>query len=373
MDRAGARGAGRGSGARGGHHHGSHHPCRTRKAKPPSWCASPAVIAGLDLAEATFKDARSKRGFTRVAEDGGNVEAGATIAKIEGRTRALLTGERTALNFLGRLCGIATLTAAYVAKVEGTPARIACTRKTTPGLRALEKYAVRCGGGVNHRFGLYDAVLVKDNHIAAAGGLGAALERLRPRASHMVKIEVEVDTLQQLEEALSFPIDAVLLDNMDVETLRKAVALAKGKVLTEASGGVSLETVSEIARTGVDLISVGALTHSPRNLDSSLEWVRPLEPATAVTEPTRSNGTRRRVNGAHRRGRATASGKRSLNSASSSPRRPRPKPRRCKAPRCASCRRYGAPILSILFMQPRPARVHIVRVIEGRISDFGKP
>ena len=234
----------------------------------------PAVIAGLDLAEATFRTLDPDVTFERVVEDGAHVEAGATVAKIKGRTRALLTGERTALNFFGRLSGIATLTAAYVAKVEGTNARIACTRKTTPGLRAFEKYAVRCGGGVNHRFGLYDAVLVKDNHIAAAGGLAAALERLRPRVGHMVKIEVEVETLEQLEEALRFPIDAVLLDNMDVSTLKKAVALAKGKVQTEASGGVNLETVSEIAKTGVDLISVGALTHSPRNLDSSLEWAR---------------------------------------------------------------------------------------------------
>jgi len=234
----------------------------------------PAVIAGLDLVEATFRTLDPDIGFTRIVEDGAHVEAGATVATVKGRTRALLTGERTALNFFGRLCGIATLTAEYVSKVEGAPARIACTRKTTPGLRAFEKYAVRCGGGVNHRFGLYDAVLVKDNHIAAAGGLAVALERLQARGGHMVKIEVEVDTLVQLEEALRFPMDAVLLDNMDVETLRKAVALAKGKVLTEASGGVNLETVSEIARTGVDLISVGALTHSPRNLDSSLEWAR---------------------------------------------------------------------------------------------------
>ena len=230
------------------------------------------VVAGLDLVEAAFETLDSQAAVTRVVDDGGKVAAGDTIANIKARSRALLTGERTALNFLGRLSGIATLTSAYVAKVDGTGARIACTRKTTPGLRAFEKYAVRCGGGVNHRFGLYDAVLVKDNHIAAAGGLGAALERLRPRAGHTVKIEVEVDTLQQLEEALGFPIDAVLLDNMDVETLEKAVRLAKGKVLTEASGGVNLETVAEIAATGVDLISVGALTHSPRNLDSSLEW-----------------------------------------------------------------------------------------------------
>jgi nicotinate-nucleotide pyrophosphorylase (carboxylating) len=230
------------------------------------------VVAGLDLAEATFKMLDPDAEFTRVVDDGGHVAAGGTIAQIKGRTRALLTGERTALNFLGRLSGIATLTAAYVAKVAGTKVRIACTRKTTPGLRAFEKYAVRCGGGVNHRFGLYDAVLVKDNHIAAAGGLEAALNLLHARSGHMVKVEVEVDTLQQLEEALRFPIDAVLLDNMDPVTLKKAVKLASGKVQTEASGGVTLETVADIAAAGVDLISVGALTHSPRNLDSSLEW-----------------------------------------------------------------------------------------------------
>jgi nicotinate-nucleotide pyrophosphorylase (carboxylating) len=233
----------------------------------------PGVIAGLDLAEAAFRTLDPEVQFTRVIDDGGKVEGGGTIAKIKGRTRALLTGERTALNFFGRLSGIATLTSAYVEAVKGTKTRIACTRKTTPGLRAFEKFAVRCGGGVNHRFGLYDAVLVKDNHIAAAGGLEAALKLLRPRAGHMVRVEVEVDTLQQLEEALQFPIDAVLLDNMDMATLKKAVALVNSKVLTEASGGVTLETVGEIAATGVDLISVGALTHSARNLDSSLEWV----------------------------------------------------------------------------------------------------
>jgi len=230
------------------------------------------VVAGLDLAEAAFKALDPATRFTRIVDDGGKVAEGGTIAEISAKTRALLTGERTALNFLGRLSGIATLTAAFVAAVEGTGARIACTRKTTPGLRALEKYAVRTGGGVNHRFGLYDAVLVKDNHIAAAGGLANALRSLRARSGHLVRIEVEVDTLDQLEEALRFPIDAVLLDNMDVGTLKKAVKLVAGRVVTEASGGVALETVREIASTGVEVISVGALTHSPRNLDSSLEW-----------------------------------------------------------------------------------------------------
>ena len=230
------------------------------------------VVAGLDLAEAAFRALDPGARFTRVVEDGGKVEASGTIARISAKTRALLTGERTALNFVNRLSGIATLTSAYVAAVEGTGARIACTRKTTPSLRALEKYAVRAGGGVNHRFGLYDAVLVKDNHIAASGGLANALNMLRARTGHLVKIEVEVDTLDQLEEALHFPIDAVLLDNMDVETLKKAVALVKGRVVTEASGGVTLENVREVAMTGVEVISVGALTHAARSLDSSLEW-----------------------------------------------------------------------------------------------------
>ena len=232
------------------------------------------VVAGLDLAEAAFKALDPDIRFTRIVADGGGVAAGGKIATVSGKTRAILSAERTALNFLGRLSGIATLTASYVKAVEGTGARIACTRKTTPGLRALEKYAVRAGGGVNHRFGLYDAVLVKDNHIAAAGGIAGALARLKSRAGHSFRIEVEVDTLDQLAETLKFPIDAVLLDNMDVATLREAVKLVAGRVVTEASGGVTLENVREIASTGVDVISAGALTHSPRNLDLSLEWER---------------------------------------------------------------------------------------------------
>jgi nicotinate-nucleotide pyrophosphorylase (carboxylating) len=230
------------------------------------------VIAGLDLAKATFKALDPDASFTKRVDDGAKVEANTAVARIEARTRALLSAERVALNFLGRLSGIASLTARYVAAVKGTKARIACTRKTTPGLRAFEKYAVRAGGGVNHRFGLYDAVLVKDNHIAAAGGLAEALTRLRARGGHMVKMEVEVDNLAQLEQALHFPIDAVLLDNMDVPTLGKAVALVDGRVLTEASGGVNLETVGKIAESGVDLISVGALTHSAPCLDLGLDW-----------------------------------------------------------------------------------------------------
>ena len=230
------------------------------------------VIAGLDLAGEAFKSLDPEAKFVPLVSDGDAVKAGATLARITAKTRAILTAERTALNFLGHLSGIATLTSRYVAAVVGTGARIACTRKTTPGLRALEKYAVRMGGGVNHRFGLYDGVLIKDNHIAAAGGIGKALHALGVRAGHMVRIEIEVDGLDQLKEALRYPIDAVLLDNMNVPTLKKAVALVGGRVTTEASGGVTLETVRQIAETGVDLISAGALSHSAKRLDLSLEW-----------------------------------------------------------------------------------------------------
>jgi nicotinate-nucleotide pyrophosphorylase (carboxylating) len=230
------------------------------------------VIAGLDLAAASFKALDPDAQFATDVADGTHVGPGTGIARVQGKARALLSAERVALNFLGHLSGIATLTAAYVAAVKGTKVRIACTRKTTPGLRALEKYAVRAGGGVNHRFGLYDAVLVKDNHIAAAGSLAQALAKLRARTGHLVKVEVEVDTLDQLEEALRFTVDAVLLDNMDVATLEQAVAMVDGRVLTEASGGVNLDKVRKIAETGVDLISVGALTHSAPRLDLALEW-----------------------------------------------------------------------------------------------------
>ncbi|HEY8276009.1 MAG TPA: carboxylating nicotinate-nucleotide diphosphorylase [Methyloceanibacter sp.] len=232
------------------------------------------VIAGLDLAAQAFLSLDPEANFSFLICDGDVVKQGTKIARIAGKTRAILTAERTALNFLGHLSGIATLTSRYVEAAAGTGARVACTRKTTPGLRALEKYAVRMGGGVNHRFGLFDGVLIKDNHIAAAGGIGNALRVLGARAGHMVRIEVEVDTLDQLKEALRFPIDAVLLDNMDVATLKKAVALVGGRVTTEASGGVTLEAVRKIAETGVDLISAGALTHSARRLDLTLQWGR---------------------------------------------------------------------------------------------------
>ncbi len=232
----------------------------------------PGTVAGVQLAEAAFKTLDPFTQFEVVVGDGGRVEAGDVIARVAGEARTLLTAERTALNFLGHLSGIATLTARYVGAIAGTRARIADTRKTTPGLRALEKFAVRCGGGVNHRFGLFDAVLIKDNHIVAAGGVGAALERARAHAGHMVKVEIEVTSLDELDEALQLDPDAVLLDNMPLATLKAAVAEVAGRIITEASGGVTLETVRAIAETGVDLISIGALTHSAPVLDIGLDF-----------------------------------------------------------------------------------------------------
>lgn len=233
----------------------------------------PGRIAGLPIAEAAFRRLDPAAEFRVLIPDGQDAEPGAAVAEIAGNARALLTAERVALNFLGHLSGIATHTRTFARTIEGTKAHICCTRKTTPGLRAFEKYAVRMGGGVNHRFGLFDAVLIKDNHIAAAGGLAAAVERARSGAGHLVKIEVEVDSLDQLREALLHPVDAVLLDNMSPDQLREAVALAAGRVILEASGGVTLETVRGIAETGVDLISSGALTHSSPVLDLGLDFV----------------------------------------------------------------------------------------------------
>jgi nicotinate-nucleotide pyrophosphorylase (carboxylating) len=230
------------------------------------------VIAGLDLAEEAFKAMDGSVRFERVKADGDRVDTGDVVARISGNARAILTGERVALNYLGRLSGIASLTRRYVDTIAGTHAAIADTRKTTPGLRAFEKYAVRCGGGQNHRTGLFDAILIKDNHIIAAGGVEAAIARARAYAGHMVKIEVEVDTLDQLALVLKHNIDAVLLDNMAPETLAKAVKMVGGRVITEASGGVSLTTVRAIADSGVDLISVGALTHSASVLDLGLDF-----------------------------------------------------------------------------------------------------
>jgi len=230
------------------------------------------VVAGLQLADAAFQMLGPEVDFDIAIPDGGSVAPGGVIAHVDGSARALLTAERTALNFLGHLSGIATLTRAYVDKVKGTRAKIVDTRKTTPGLRALEKYAVRAGGGFNHRQGLFDAILIKDNHIVAAGGVGRALAQARAHASHMVKIEVEVTSLEELDEALAYEPDAILLDNMSVAMLKTAVEKAHGKALLEASGGVNLDTVRAIAETGVDMISVGALTHSAPVLDIGLDF-----------------------------------------------------------------------------------------------------
>ncbi|ALJ37941.1 carboxylating nicotinate-nucleotide diphosphorylase [Azospirillum brasilense] len=228
-------------------------------------------VAGLEVALSAFRMLDPAAELRVEHGDGADVAPGATIATVTARARALLTAERTALNLLGRLSGIATATRALVREVEGTRARIVCTRKTTPGLRVLEKHAVRLGGGFNHRFGLDDAVLVKDNHIAVAGGIRPAVERVRAAIGHMVKVEVEVDTLAQLEELLTLPVDVVLLDNMDPPTLRRAVAMVDGRMVTEASGNVTLSTVRAIAESGVDMISVGWLTHSAPNLDVGLD------------------------------------------------------------------------------------------------------
>ncbi|MBY6261951.1 carboxylating nicotinate-nucleotide diphosphorylase [Azospirillum sp. 412522] len=228
-------------------------------------------VAGLEAALIAFRLLDPGISVTVERTDGEDVPPGGTIATLTGKARALLTAERTALNLMGRLSGIATATRSLVREVEGTKARIVCTRKTTPGLRVLEKHAVKLGGGFNHRFGLDDAVLIKDNHIAVAGGVRPAVERVRAAIGHMVKVEVEVDTLDQLDELLGLPVDVVLLDNMDPDTLHRAVRMVDGRLLTEASGNVTLATVRAIAETGVDMISCGWLTHSAPNLDLGLD------------------------------------------------------------------------------------------------------
>jgi nicotinate-nucleotide pyrophosphorylase (carboxylating) len=231
------------------------------------------VISGLACARLALAELDPEAQFVELAADGAHVEPGAQLARVEANARALLSAERTGLNLLGRLSGIATLTSAYVRAVDGTSARIVDTRKTTPGLRALEKYAVRCGGGVNHRFGLDDAILIKDNHIAACGSVGEAVRRAKAFAGHLMKVEVEIDRLDQLEEALAPGPDVVMLDNFSLADLREAVRLAGGRAVLEASGGVNLDTVRAIAETGVDVISVGALTHSVGVLDIGLDAV----------------------------------------------------------------------------------------------------
>jgi len=234
---------------------------------------SPGVIAGLQVAGFVFELVDPDVNYLAKRTDGDRVEADITIAVVEGSSRSILTGERTALNLLGRMSGVATATAQIVDAVEGTGVLISDTRKTMPGLRVLDKYAVSVGGGVNHRMGLYDAVLIKDNHILAAGSIPAAVEAGRRAVGPDVMVEVEIDNLDQLRVVLNTDADRVLLDNMDVATLREAVSVAGDDIATEASGGVTLDTVRDIAETGVDVISVGWITHSPPQLDIGLDFV----------------------------------------------------------------------------------------------------
>lgn len=238
-----------------------------------AWIGSKSelVLAGIGVVERVFKIVDPGIVFERFADDGDLVPAGRKIAVVRGSARSLLMAERVALNLLQRMSGIATLTRKYVDAVEGTGARIVDTRKTTPGLRALEKYAVTVGGGSNHRFGLFDGILIKDNHIAAAGGVRAAVDAARRRVHHLLKVEVEASSLAEVEEALQVGVDVIMLDNMPVETMLQAVAMVKGLALTEASGNISLANVRQVAATGVDLISVGALTHSAPAADISMK------------------------------------------------------------------------------------------------------
>ncbi len=231
------------------------------------------IIAGLLVSERTFKITDSSVSFKKLVADGEPVKKGTVIAEIEGSTSALLKGERTALNFLQRLSGIATLTNRYVSKVKDLPVRIVDTRKTTPGLRFLEKYAVRMGGGSNHRFCLSDGVLIKDNHISAAGSIKNAVEIIRARVPHTVKIEVETETIPQVLEALESKVDIIMLDNMSLDIMKEAVNLINKRALVEASGNVNLDTVYEIASTGVDIISVGSITHSAPSFDISMRFL----------------------------------------------------------------------------------------------------
>lgn len=233
----------------------------------------PGVVSGMQIAEIAFRLVDPTLKVRTLLADGAPCAPGDTLMEIDGDAGAILSGERVALNFAGRLTGIATLTAAFVAETRGTATRITCTRKTTPGLRLVEKQAVAHGGGFNHRFGLSDAILIKDNHIAAAGGIEAVLKAAKATASHMMKIEIEVDRLDQLAEVLSVGgADVVLLDNMDTPTLHEAVAMAGGKVVLEASGNMKLGRIAEVAATGVDYISSGALTHSAKTLDLGLDF-----------------------------------------------------------------------------------------------------
>lgn len=233
---------------------------------------APGVAAGVESALAAFRLVDPAIATVVKKGDGARIAKGDVVMRIEGPSRGILTAERVALNFLGHLSGVASATAALVDAVSGTKAKIVCTRKTTPGLRAFEKHAVRCGGGVNHRFGLYDAMMIKDNHIVAAGGITQAITAARAAAGHLVKVEIEVDTLAGLEEALAAGSDVVLLDNMSTDDLKMAVALNKSRAVLEASGNVTLKTVRAIAETGVDVISSGWITHSAPCLDLGLDF-----------------------------------------------------------------------------------------------------
>jgi nicotinate-nucleotide pyrophosphorylase (carboxylating) len=229
------------------------------------------VIAGLDAASLALRMIDTSVSLSIETPDGAAVAPGQVVARLNGSARSILTAERTMLNFMGRLSGIATLTREFVSRIEGSDAKIVCTRKTTPGHRAVEKRAVRCGGGTSHRYGLDDAIMIKDNHIAACGSITEALKRALDYAGHLRMVEIEVDTLDQLEEIIPLKPHAVLLDNMSCDNLREAVRMVDGTFTTEASGGVNLDTVAEIASTGVDFISVGALTHSALNLDLGMD------------------------------------------------------------------------------------------------------
>jgi nicotinate-nucleotide pyrophosphorylase (carboxylating) len=232
----------------------------------------PGVVSGLPWVEAAFRRLAPEIEIAAFTRDGAAITAGAKLMTIEGNARAILSAERTALNFIGHMSGIATATAEFVKRIAHTKARIICTRKTTPGLRAVEKYAVRCGGGYNHRFGLDDAMLIKDNHIAVAGGISAVLKRAKAAAGHLVKIEIEVDSLEQLEEVLKVGLaDVVLIDNFDLDSMRRAVAMVAGRLIIEASGGITLASAASIAETGVDYLSSGSLTHSVQSLDIGLD------------------------------------------------------------------------------------------------------
>ncbi len=234
----------------------------------------PLVACGMEtVAARIFCLLGGTSEFGQLTPDGSRQKKGAVLFSVRGPVRTLLRGERVALNLVQRLCGIATLTARFVDKVQGLDVRIVDTRKTTPGLRMLEKYAVRCGGGANHRYSLSDGVLVKDNHIAACGSITEAVHRLRASITHTLKIEVECDTLAQVEECLACKVEIIMLDNMDTTTMTEAVMMINGRAMIEASGGVSLETIRRIAETGVDIISVGTLTHSAPAVDIGLDWI----------------------------------------------------------------------------------------------------